>query len=985
MPKKKLHPTTRYAQDITKGKIPANKWVRLACQRHLKDLKRKDIYFDEGAADHIIDFFKEFLCFYEGAFSGKPFILTPHQRFIVGSIFGWKRKDGLRRFRTAYISEGKGNGKALALNTPIPTPTGWTTMGEIQSGDQVFDENGKICNVTAATEIMFDHSCYRIKFSDGDEIIADADHLWKTWTVTVLKSFDYHSGKGKMFPSEWVSWNSATVSKKHYSIEERKTIDTFRKLGFSAQEIGYKLNRTPVAIDNQWRRDQVKSQAKIIGPKNITTLNISKSLLHKTQYNHSIPAAGVLQCQKAVLPIDPWILGYLLGDGDTKGTGRVACDPQDRVWLMEEFNKHGHATSLYRDNGHFGCKGIHEKWQTFNFHQGKYIPDEYLRASYLQRMAFLQGLFDSDGHVDSHGSYRFININKKLIDGCFELLCSIGLVPKIYTRIRYRKGIKTKQSFEIIVASNIPLAKIPRKVNIARHIWKREQFSRRIIECTLVPSIPVRCISVDSPSGMYLAGRNLIPTHNSPLAGGIGLYGITFDDEPGGEVYSAATTRDQAGILFRDARLYAEGSESLKEMLIIDRHNIANPETNSFFRPVSSEHRGLDGKKPHMALIDEIHEHPNDMVVRKMSAGTKTRRNSLIFEITNAGYDRHSICYQHHEYTEKILEGTIKDDSWFGLMTGLDVCDKCAAEGKTIPQDGCPDCDDWRDPKVWEKANPNMRYLGKPFMTYLKRQVNEAKEMPLQESLVKRLNFCIWVEGITKWILADKWNACRDSSLNIEDHIGLPCYAAFDLATRWDIAALILLFILENGDFAIFGKYYLPEETIRESKNEQYKRWVKDGHITQTPGARTDFKFIEDDIKLLDEKYHILQIAYDPKEATYLVNNLMDWMKEDTCVEINQGAALMSEPMKELEARVLAKQIWHNGDPVLAWMISNVVLKEHRGGPVKYYYPTKTSVENKIDGAISLIMAIGRAMLQTDVKSAYEGLTVEEIRERMTI
>ena len=587
--KKKLHPVTKYATDIVKGKIIGNKWVRLACARHLKDLKRKDIYFSEPTADFVIDFFKDYLVFYEGSFDGMPFILTPNQKFIVGSIFGWKiiqknveKKYWLRRFKTAYIEMGKGNGK-------------------------------------------------------------------------------------------------------------------------------------------------------------------------------------------------------------------------------------------------------------------------------------------------------------------------------------------------------------------------------------------------------------------SPLAAGIGLYGLTFDEEAGAEIYAAATQRDQAGILFRDARLYAEGSDSLKEMLIIDRHNIANPETNSFFRPVSSEHKGLDGKKPHMALIDEIHEHPNDLVVRKMSAGAKTRRQNLTFEITNSGYDRHSICYQHHEYTEKILEGLIKDDSWFGLMTGLDVCDKCEAEGKTIPQDGCSDCDDWRDPQAWIKANPNMHYLGKPFMTYLKRQVAEAKEMPLQESIVKRLNFCVWTEGITKWILADKWNACDDRSLNIEDYIGMPCYAAFDLATRWDIAALILLFILENNDFAIFGKYYLPEDTIRESKNQQYKRWVQDRIITQTPGARTDFKFIEDDIKLLDEKYHILQLAYDPKEATYLVNNLMDWMKEDTCVEINQGAALMSEPMKELEARVIAKQIWHNGDPVLAWMMSNVVLKEHRGGPVKYYYPTKTSAENKIDGAIALIMAIGRAMLQTDTKSIYEGLTAKEIQERMTI
>lgn len=580
---KKEHPTTQYALDVLSGKIIANKWTKLACKRHKKDLKRKEIYFDKIAADDIIDFFPYFLKFYDGAFAGKPFVLTPNQKFIVGSIFGWKRKHGgLRRFRTAYIEQSKGQGK-------------------------------------------------------------------------------------------------------------------------------------------------------------------------------------------------------------------------------------------------------------------------------------------------------------------------------------------------------------------------------------------------------------------SPLAGGVGLYCLTLDEEEGAEIYSAAVTREQAGILFRDARLYAESSEYLQETLIIDKYNLANEATNSFFRPIASEHRGLDGKRPHCVLIDEIHEHRDDIVVRKMSAGTKGRREALIFEITNSGYDRHTICYQHHEYTEKILEGTIKDDAWFGLISGLDVCDKCATEGKTIPQDGCPNCDDWRDEKVWEKANCNMNYLGKPFKDYLRRQVAEAKAMPLQESIVKRLNFGIWTEGITKWILADKWNACCDKSLNIEDYIDLPCYAAFDLATRWDIAALILLFILENNDFVIFGKYYLPEDTIRESKNQQYKRWVQDRIITQTPGARTDFKFIEDDIKLLDEKYHILQMAYDPKEATYLVNNLMDWMKEDTCIEINQGAALMSEPMKELEARVMARQIWHNGDPVLAWMMSNVVLKEHRGGPVKYYYPTKTSAENKIDGAISLIMAIGRAMLQTDTKSVYEDMSVEEIKSRMSI
>lgn len=458
----------------------------------------------------------------------------------------------------------------------------------------------------------------------------------------------------------------------------------------------------------------------------------------------------------------------------------------------------------------------------------------------------------------------------------------------------------------------------------------------------------------------------------TPLAAGVGLYGLGFDDESGAEIYSAATTRDQAGVTFRDARLYAAASDSLKEIFVIGEHNIAYMAGNSFFRPVSSESRGLDGKKPHMALIDEIHEHPTDLVVRKMSAGTKTRRQALIFEITNAGYDRHSICYQHHEYSEKILEGVIENDAWFGIMTGLDVCEKCAKDGKTIPQDGCPDCDDWRDEKVWEKSNPNMNYLGAPFKDYLRRQVEEAKSMPSQENIVKRLNFCIWTESITKWLPADSWSACADHNLRLEDFAGQQCYMAFDLANKIDISALILVFTREE-ELIAFGRYYLPEDTVKRSKFKQYQQWVREKRIIQTPGAMTDYKYIDDDIKKINEVNPIMELAFDPHEATYLVNNVMEWLGPDRCIQINQGPALISEPMKQLEGLVYDKKIHHDGDPVLAWMISNVVKREGRNrGPVKSYYPTKTCDDNKIDGAVALIMAVGRTMLHKDTTSVYE-------------
>jgi phage terminase large subunit-like protein len=328
----------------------------------------------------------------------------------------------------------------------------------------------------------------------------------------------------------------------------------------------------------------------------------------------------------------------------------------------------------------------------------------------------------------------------------------------------------------------------------------------------------------------------------------------------------------------------------------------------------------------------------------------------------------------------------LQNDEWFGLISGLDVCEKCEKEGKTVPQDGCPDCDNWKDEKVWIKASPNIEYLGKPYKDYYRRQVEEAKAMPAQENIVKRLNFNIWTEGITKWISSDAWNACADYSLRIEDFAGEHCYLAFDLANKIDISALMIVFNRDNELYA-FGRYYLPEETVTRSKIVQYRQWVREGRIIVTPGAMTDYKYIEDDIKKINESNLIEELAFDPHEATYLVNNLMGWLGEDRCIQINQGPANISEPMKQLEGLVYDKKIHHNGDPVLAWMISNVVKKESRsGGPIKSYYPTKTCEDNKIDGAMALIMGVGRATLQQGPEnSIYNELTYEQIKERMAL
>ncbi len=229
-----------------------------------------------------------------------------------------------------------------------------------------------------------------------------------------------------------------------------------------------------------------------------------------------------MECPEADLPIDPYVLGYLLGDGDSSGSGRVACDPQDRKWLISEFRAAGYDAHPHGDPGHFGVRGIRPAWRFLGLTGRKHVPAVYQRASVSQRLALAQGLIDSDGYVDGHGSYRFTSTSRELADGFRELVAGLGCVAQVSRRTgRMRAGNVSADSWEIIIPSRLPLARLPRKVMTARDDWKREQAGRYITDIRPVQSVPVRCIAVSSVSRLYLASHSCIPTHNSVCINGL--------------------------------------------------------------------------------------------------------------------------------------------------------------------------------------------------------------------------------------------------------------------------------------------------------------------------------------------------------------------------------------------------------------------------------------------------------------------------------
>jgi phage terminase large subunit-like protein len=246
----------------------------------------------------------------------------------------------------------------------------------------------------------------------------------------------------------------------------------------------------------------------------------------------------------------------------------------------------------------------------------------------------------------------------------------------------------------------------------------------------------------------------------TPFGAGLMLYLLVADGERGAQVYAAAVTKDQAKLAFTDAERMVESSPALTELIEAKVNNLAVLETGSFFRPISSEKRGLDGKRVHGALIDELHEHREAIVYLKMRAGTKGRRNALILEITNSGFDTETVCWDHHDYSRQVLEGSVTNEAWFAYVCHLDACEACYAAGKLQPADDCPNCDDWKtEGPHWLKANPNLG-ISLPW-EYLRDQVREAIGLPSQRNMVRRLNFCQWTQQATVWIPLEKWAACE--------------------------------------------------------------------------------------------------------------------------------------------------------------------------------------------------------------------------------
>jgi phage terminase large subunit-like protein len=446
---------------------------------------------------------------------------------------------------------------------------------------------------------------------------------------------------------------------------------------------------------------------------------------------------------------------------------------------------------------------------------------------------------------------------------------------------------------------------------------------------------------------VYVPKGNGKTTISAPLA----MY-ITFGENEGGaEGYAAAVTRDQARILFETAQNMVRRSDDMRKRWGVGvlTNSIFQERTASRLVPISSDAKALDGLNVAVAVCDEIGSHRTPEVYEALSTAMGKRHQPFLLSISTATQNNAGIGRQLWDYSLRVLQGVQNDERLFSIIYSIDDTD-----------------DPWEE-ATWIKANPAWGVSVQP--DAIRAIMRQARNNPSQEASARTRHLNVWIGADEQLFSTRQWTLCADRDLKLEDFEGRECHLALDLASKTDLAALVAVFPeVRDGDvhYTVFCRCYLNEAAVMEARNASYPGWANANELIITPGNETDFQTIEDDVVEWFRRFRVLSMAYDPWRTTQLAQRLQS--SSVPVVEFRSNTQNFSAPTRELEAAIRSARIRHDGNGPLAWCIGNVVGHTDARDNV---YPRKARPENKIDAAVALIMAIGRAM-QPATRSVYE-------------
>jgi phage terminase large subunit-like protein len=446
-----------------------------------------------------------------------------------------------------------------------------------------------------------------------------------------------------------------------------------------------------------------------------------------------------------------------------------------------------------------------------------------------------------------------------------------------------------------------------------------------------------------------------IPRKNgkTALAAALALYHLVADGKPGGEVYIAAGSRDQASICFNQARDFVRSSKTLSKRLRVIEYSkkIIDTKTGSILRALSADGGLAHGLNPTAIIADELHVWEGKRgreLWEALQTGFGAREEPLLLVISTAGYDRASIFYELYSHAKRVAADPGLDPAFLPVLYEAEPGD------------------DWQDPATWYKANPALGTFRS--LDDMQALAERAKQSAALENSFRRLYLNQWTQSETAWIPPDRWDACG-GPIDPDKLRGRECYAGLDLSSTTDLSALVLVFPGDEDppNYTVLPFYWLPEARTTGDRQDvvDYRAWARAGYIKLLPGDVLDQRLIKADIQELAGMYRIKEIAFDRWNATQLAVELGE--EGANMVSTGMGYASLSAPSKTLEEWTLAGRLNHGGHPVLKWNIQNVTLEQDAAGNIK---PSKGRSKDRIDGAVALILAISRAMLR-EKKSIY--------------
>lgn len=434
-----------------------------------------------------------------------------------------------------------------------------------------------------------------------------------------------------------------------------------------------------------------------------------------------------------------------------------------------------------------------------------------------------------------------------------------------------------------------------------------------------------------------------------------GLYLAFFDNEPGAEVYTAATKYDQACIIHGESTRMVKASPQLRGMINIFKNTLTQESKAQKYIPLGQDSATSDGLNVAAALIDEYHAHPDSGMYDVLKTGMGSRRQPLMYIITTAGFEKDFPCFEMEARVKRILDGSEVDDTVFGIIYTLD------------------DGDDWTDQKLWIKANPNLG-ISKYEKT-MEDDFKEAFSIPSKQNNFKTKHLNIWTEAQTRWITSDKWEK-NNYPVDADGLAGRKCWAGLDLSTTTDLSAWVLCFPPDTPEdkYRFLYRFFIPQDNMHERELREkvnYSVWIRDGFITATPGNVIDYDFIRTQILEDARKYDIEEVNFDPYNSSQLVSELMD--EGLNCVEFRQGFLSMSPACKEFERKVLGCQLATGGNPVMNWMIACTETTQDAAGNIKLVKPDRGKTGKHIDGVVASVMGFWRAVMALEqAASIYE-------------